>query len=69
MRGHAVVRAGGQTGMMPAAGLALAGTDVASVEPRASPELSGSRAGDRASRRDNSKRRPAPAGKAACRAK
>jgi hypothetical protein len=43
MRGHAVVRAGGgQTRMMPAARLALAG--------------------DRASRRDNSKKRPGACG-------
>jgi 3-(3-hydroxy-phenyl)propionate hydroxylase len=46
MTGHAVVIAGGgPTGMMLAAELALAGTDVAIVERRASPELAGSRAG------------------------
>jgi hypothetical protein len=45
MRGHAVVRAGGQTGMMPAA--ALAGTDVAIVERRASPEAPRSRTATR----------------------
>jgi 2-polyprenyl-6-methoxyphenol hydroxylase-like FAD-dependent oxidoreductase len=43
---HAVVIAGGgPTGLMLAAELALAGTDVAIVERRASPELAGSRAG------------------------
>jgi 3-(3-hydroxy-phenyl)propionate hydroxylase len=46
MTGHAVVIAGGgPTGMMLAAELTLAGTDVAIVEPRTSPELTGSRAG------------------------
>ena len=46
MTGHAVVIAGGgPTGMMLAAELALAGTDVAIVERRASQELAGSRAG------------------------
>jgi choline dehydrogenase-like flavoprotein len=46
MTGHAVVIAGGgPTGMMLAGELALAGTDVAIVERRASPELAGSRAG------------------------
>jgi NADPH-dependent 2,4-dienoyl-CoA reductase/sulfur reductase-like enzyme len=43
---HAVVIAGGgPTGLMLAAELALAGIDVAIVEPRASAELIGSRAG------------------------
>jgi 3-(3-hydroxy-phenyl)propionate hydroxylase len=43
---HAVVIAGGgPTGLMLAAELALAGTDVAIVERRDSPELDGSRAG------------------------
>jgi 3-(3-hydroxy-phenyl)propionate hydroxylase len=46
MTGHAVVIAGGgPTGMMLAGELALAGTDVAIVERRLSPELAGSRAG------------------------
>jgi 3-(3-hydroxy-phenyl)propionate hydroxylase len=46
MTGHAVVIAGGgPTGMMLAAELTLAGTDVAIVERRAGPELAGSRAG------------------------
>ena len=45
MTGHAVVIAGGgPTGMMLAAELTLAGTDVAIVERRASQELAGSRA-------------------------
>jgi 2-polyprenyl-6-methoxyphenol hydroxylase-like FAD-dependent oxidoreductase len=43
---HAVLIAGaGPTGMMLAAELTLAGVDVAIVEPRTSPELTGSRSG------------------------
>lgn len=46
MTGHAVVIAGGgPTGMMLAAELTLTGTDVAIVEQRTGPELTGSRAG------------------------
>jgi 3-(3-hydroxy-phenyl)propionate hydroxylase len=47
MTGHAVVVVvgGGPTGLMLAGELALAGTDVAIVERRASPQLDGSRAG------------------------
>jgi 2-polyprenyl-6-methoxyphenol hydroxylase-like FAD-dependent oxidoreductase len=46
MTEHAVVVAGGgPTGMMLAAELTLAGTDVAIVERRTNPELAGSRAG------------------------
>lgn len=46
MTGHAVVIAGGgPTGLMLAAELALAGTDVAIVERRASQDLAGQRAG------------------------
>lgn len=46
MTEHAVVIAGGgPTGLMLAGELALAGTDVVIVEPRASQELDGSRAG------------------------
>ena len=44
MTGHAVVIAGGgPTGLMLAAELALAGTDVAVVERRPTPELAGAR--------------------------
>ena len=46
MTGHAVVIAGGgPTGLMLAGELALAGVDAAVVERRASPDLTGSRAG------------------------
>ena len=46
MTGHAVVIAGGgPTGLMLAGELALAGADVAIVERRAGPDLTGSRAG------------------------
>ena len=46
MADHAVVIAGGgPTGMMLAGELALAGTDVVVVEPRATQDLDGSRAG------------------------
>src|SRR5579871_5069845 len=46
MTEHAVVIAGGgPTGLMLAGELALAGVDVAIVERRAGPELTGSRAG------------------------
>ncbi len=51
MSGHAVVIAGGgPTGMMLAAELALTGVDAAIVERRASPELTGARAGGLQSR-------------------
>ena len=51
MTGHAVVIAGGgPTGLMLAGELAVAGLDVAIVEPCASQELDGSRAGGLLSR-------------------
>src|ERR1041384_8225323 len=48
MKNHQVLIAGaGPTGMMLGAELKIAGVDVAIIEPRLTPELSGARAGGR----------------------